>query len=72
MAVYVSVPFFEIGAMQFFSEIVEFLGTICINISFFGENTGIDKDKTDVFPKKLKVPYRIRYIIPMRSFLCCS
>ena len=62
MAVYVTVPFFKIRLVQFFPKIIEFFGTIGINIFFFRENAGVDKDETDIFSEKFKIPYRMRRI----------
>ena len=57
MAVYVTVSFFKIGPVQLFPKIIEFFGAVGINIFFFRENAGVDKDETDVFPEKFKISH---------------
>ena len=57
MAVYVTVSFFKIGPVQLFPKIIEFFGAVGINIFFFRENAGVDKDETDIFPEKFKISH---------------
>jgi len=53
----IAFAFFKIGSVQLFSKIIEFFGAVGIDIFFFRENGGVDKDETDVFPEKFKISH---------------